>query len=76
MKKLTSKCFRKNNFFVLYDSNDFPVCYFDNFEELSKHLNYPCFYLVRKFNECGNTINIIINNVGYKLFTTTELESF
>lgn len=74
MEKLTSKKFRKDNYFVLYDFNDNIICYFDNFEELRKHLNYPCFYLVNQFNTYGNLINIVINKTMYKLFTTNELE--
>lgn len=75
MNKFTSKNFRKDNYFVLYDFNDEVICYFDNFEELSKHLNYPCFYLVNQFNTYGNLIHITINKTIYKLYTTTDLEN-
>jgi len=73
--KYTSKKFRKNNSFVLYDINDNIVCYFDNFEELSKHLNYPCGELVRRFNVCGDLIPIRIEGIMYKLYTVNLLET-
>lgn len=73
MNRLIGKEFRKNNYFVLYDFDDNIICYFDNFEELSKHLNYPCKYLVHQFNTYGSLINIVINQKMYKLFTTNEL---
>lgn len=67
--KYNSKDFRKDNYFVLYDLNDFPICYFDNFDELSKHLNYRCSDLVSRFNKYGNNLKIVIGNEFYKLFT-------
>lgn len=76
MEKVHAKTFRKDNYFVLYDFNDNIICYFDNFDELSKHLNYECKYLVHKFNVYGNLIHIVINNVMYKLYTSNELENF
>ena len=42
--------FRKNNYFVLYDLNDEVVCYFDNFKELSKYINYRPNDLAKQFN--------------------------
>lgn len=67
-----SKTFRLQNYFVLYDSNDFPICYFDSFNELSKRISYRCSDLVRQFNKFGNTINIIIGNQLYKLCTFVD----
>lgn len=67
--KLNSKDFRKNNYFLLYDNYDRLVCYFDNFDELSKYTNVPVRNLVRKFNESLGFINIVIDNVKYKLYT-------
>lgn len=70
--KFNSKDFRKENYFVLYDENDYPICYFDNFYELSKHINYRCSDLVCKFNKFGNCINIVIGNKLYKLVTFVD----
>ena len=76
MNKFTSKKIRENCNFVLYDFNDFPVCYFDNFEELSKHINYSSRRLATLFNVYGNLLHICIGKNMYKLFATNELESF
>lgn len=66
----SSKNFKLKNYFVLYDMNDFIVSYFDNFNELSKILNYRLCDLVHEFNRHkSNFIVIIINNNKYKLFT-------
>ncbi len=65
---MSSKLFRKISYFVLYDKNDIPVCYFDNFEELSKYINYRCSDLVIKFNKFGDSIKIVIGNQFYKLY--------
>lgn len=66
--KYFTKQVRKNNFFVLYNSDEQVVCYFDNFEELSKYINYKLNDLVHEFNR-NNTdiINIIIDNKKYEL---------
>lgn len=57
-----------NNYFVLYGSNDEIVCYFDNFKELSKYVNYRYSDLIYEFN-CKNTnvIKIIIDQKKYEL---------
>lgn len=68
----TSKTFRKENYFVLYDMNDNIVCYFDNFEELSKQFNYRLSDLVYQFNRKGSIIDVIINNKYYKLCTFVD----
>ena len=70
MKKFNSKTFREKNYFILYDKDDYIICYFDNFQELSTRLNYPCYYLVYKFNQYGNLIPIVIGNKLYKLYTS------
>ena len=65
----TSKSFREHNF-VLYDINDDIICYYDNFEELSRHINYELRKLVYEFNHRGsNIITVIIDNKKYKLAT-------
>jgi len=73
--KYISRRFRKENSFVLYDMNDNIICYFDNFEELSKHLNYRCNDLVRQFNIYGDLIVIRIEGIMYKLYTVNLLET-
>ena len=64
-----SKTF-KNNSFILYDLNDEIICYFDNFIELSKYINYRLSNLVQKYNlNQSDVIPIIIDNKTYKLAT-------
>jgi len=68
--KYKSKTFRNDNFFVLYDSNDDIISYFDNFEELSKILKYELRNLVYEFNHReSDIITVIIGNKKYKLAT-------
>ena len=58
----------QNSDFVLYDLNDQVICYFQNFNELSKYINYKVYDLAYKFKEHGsNIIKIIIENKEYKL---------
>lgn len=65
-----SKTFRNNNYFILYTQDDQIICYFDNFEELSKHLNYRLSNLVNLYNiHKSNIINIEIDNKRLKLAT-------
>ena len=65
-----SKLFRKNNYFVLYDMKDNILCYYDNFNDLSKVLNYRLSDLVYNYNRNkSNIIIVIINDVKYKLAT-------
>lgn len=68
--KYRSKTFKNDNFFVLYDTNDNIVSYFDNFEDLSKILKYALRDLVHQYNR-NNTdiITVIIGNKKYKLAT-------
>ena len=57
-----------NNYFVLYDSNDEVVCYFNDFKELSKYINYRYRDLVYEFNSKNtNVINVKIEEKKYKL---------
>lgn len=68
--KLKSKDFRKKNYFVLYDVNDEVVCYFDNFNELLKHIKYRLSDLVHEYNRYNtNIITITIDNKKFKLAT-------
>lgn len=65
-----SKTFKENNYFILYDLSDNIVCYYDNFKELSKIINYRLCDLVHEYNRnCTNCITIIIDNTKYKLAT-------
>lgn len=67
--KFNSKTFRKN-YFILYDLNDEIICYIDNFNELSKHINYDICHIVWLFNR-DNTdiITIMYDGVKHKLAT-------
>lgn len=76
MKVYNTKEFKKNNYFILYDLEDNIVCYFDNFYELSTHINYNAYDLARRFNCEGDLIKIIIGQTMYKLYTTDILEEF
>lgn len=68
--KFKPKEFRKNNYFVLYDCNDEIICYFDNFKELAKYINYRPNDLAKQFNQNNtNIINIIIDNKKLRLAT-------
>ena len=62
------KEFRCYNYFVLYDKDDYPICLFENLEELLKHINYRERELLYRFKKFGNSINIVIGNKIYKLF--------
>lgn len=68
--KYTSKDFRKNNAFVLYDMNDNLICYFDNFNELSKIIGLQLRNIVINFKESkNNCICVVLDNKFYKLYT-------
>lgn len=68
-----SKSFKKENYFVLYDLADNIICYFDNYEELSKMISYRIADLVHEFNRNKtNCITVIINNKKLKLATFNE----
>ena len=68
--RLNSKSFKKNNYFVLYDLNDELICYFDNYNELSKYLKQRLHDLVYEYNRYNtNVITIIIDEKKYKLAT-------
>lgn len=65
-----SKDFKNDNYFVLYDLNDNIVCYFDNFNELSRYINYSSRKLKYEFSfRNSNIITIIIDNQKMKLAT-------
>ncbi len=76
MKKFYGKELKKIYYFVLYDMEDFPICYFDNFKELSNNLNYPLKKITYMLNIYGNLIHIKIGNKLYKLYAVNELENF
>ena len=58
----------QNSDFVLYDLNDEIICYFKNFTELSRYINYKVYDLAYKFkNHNSNVIKIIIDEKEYKL---------
>lgn len=60
----------KNNSFILYDLDDNIICYFDNYSELSKYINYTPRKLAYEFNfRNSNIINIIIDNQKLRLAT-------
>ena len=64
------KKFKKDNYFVLYNLSDDIVCFFDNFNELSKYISYSLRDLIHEYNKHNtNTLNIIIDNKKYKLVT-------
>lgn len=65
----TSKEFRNNNYFILYDLSDNCICYFDNFNELSKYIDLRLADLVRSFKKHLEYAPIVINNALYKLYT-------
>ena len=67
--RFNSKDFRQNNYFVLYDLEDNLICYFDNFEELSKYTSRPLKKIVFAFNQLCDYIRITIDNREYKLYT-------
>ena len=65
-----SKTFKEKNYFILYDLSDNIICYFDNFKELSKYINYRLSDLVHEFNRNStDSITIVIDNTKYKLAT-------
>lgn len=67
--KYKSKDF-KNNSFILYDLEDNIICYFDNYNELSKYINYTPRKLAYEFNfRNTDIINIIIDNKKLRLAT-------
>lgn len=68
--RFSSKDLKNNNFFVLYDLSDNIICYFDNFNELSRYINYSSRKLSYEFNiRNTNIITIIIDNKKLKLAT-------
>ena len=67
---LKSKDFRKNNYFVLYDDNDEIICYFNDFNELSRYISYRLSDLVHEYNRYNtNVITIIVDSKKLKLAT-------
>ncbi|MGN1268644.1 MAG: hypothetical protein ACI4U0_04025 [Candidatus Aphodocola sp.] len=72
--KYESKKFRKENCFVLYDTEDNIISYYDNFAELSKIFNYDLRNLVFQYNKHdSDVITITVDNKKYKLATFSNL---
>ena len=70
--KLKSKKVKNKHYFIIYDSNDEMLYYFDNWKEFyNKHLlNYELRKLVYEFNHRNsNIITVIINHKKCKLAT-------
>lgn len=66
----SSKKFKKDNYFTLYDKNDNLICYFNNFKELSNIINYNARNLLKEFNKKKkNFIYIETQKEKYKLYT-------
>ena len=65
------KLFKTKYHFVLYDSNNDIVALFDNFNELSKHINYTMRDLLKEYKKKAIDeliINIRIGNKIYQLY--------
>lgn len=59
----------EKNYFVLYDLDDYVVCYLHDLKEFLDKFNYPLKEINRKFkNSNDNYIYLDINNIRYKLF--------
>ena len=65
-----------DNYFILYkydyendlNNEDEIICYWENYEEVSKYINYRYRDLIYEFNNKNtNIINVIIENKKYKL---------
>ena len=63
---------RNHNYFMLYDLNDNIVCYFESYDELLKWIKIPLKYLVFKFKNAQEYINVIVDKKMYKLYTYTD----
>lgn len=68
----TTKDFRNYNYYVLYNMNDDIIGYFDNFNELTKIINYRIQDLVKQFRKFGNCLKIVVDNEFYKLYTFVD----
>lgn len=71
MSKLyTSGKISKDHAFILYDTDDAIMYYFDNYYELSKFINLPSWNLAIRYNkERSDMINIVFDGVLRKLYT-------
>lgn len=76
--KIKTKDFKKDYYFVIYEyrhenslnDEDEIICYLENYEELSKYINYTPRKLAYEFNSRNtNIIIIVIDNKKYKLAT-------
>ena len=66
------KEFRNNTYFVLYDVQDYPICYFDNLEEVLKCINYSPSKLLYRFKNEGFLIGVTLGNHYYRLARFTD----
>ena len=70
MCKFSIKSIRKNHF-IIYDNQNQIICYLEDFNELSRYINYTLRDLVKRYNKVSinDTINICIDNRLYQLYT-------
>lgn len=71
--KFKTKNFRQDNYFILYTLDDFIIRYFDNYNELSKIINYTASDLVHEYNRHDtDSLVVVVNNTKYKLVTFVD----
>lgn len=63
----------KRSYFVIYNYDDYVVCYIDDIVELQeKYINYSVKDLKKRFQRKGNPLDVVIDNVFYKLYRFEE----
>lgn len=65
----TTKDFRKNNFYMLYDLYDNIICYLDNYDELTRFVNIPERRVVFNFKNHHEFILVNVDGRLCKLYT-------
>ena len=65
----TTKDFRKNNFYMLYDLNDNIISYLDNYDELTRFVNIPERRIVFNFKNHHEFILVNVDGRLCKLYT-------
>lgn len=65
----STKEFRKNNFYMLYDLNDNIISYLDNPDELERFTNVPFYRIVFNFKKNSDYILIYVDGRLCKLYT-------
>ena len=69
MFDLTSRGFKKNNYYVLYDVYDHAIAYCENYEELQKFTNLSLRNIVNNFKKAKDDfIFIVVNGKKFKLY--------